>query len=121
MIILIQIIGVLICLMGWAFAISPVMLRGLLNFFMQGKNIYIAGVVRLILAVIFFVAASQCSVPLVLYVLAVLCFLGGILIFTLGVDRIKKILEFYQDKSDKFLRVISLLPLIIGILILYSA
>jgi uncharacterized protein YjeT (DUF2065 family) len=53
--------------------------------------------------------------------MGIIVLLAGVLVFTMGRERINKIAQQVINSSDIALRGLSLLPLILGALILYSA
>ena len=114
-------IGIAIILIGVVYFLKPEVMKRLMEFFKQGKRIYLAGLIRFILAIMFLLSASECRAPKVIAGFGILFIAGGLLIFTLGSEKIRTILEWYQNKSDTFLRVLALVALAFGALIIYFA
>ena len=96
-------------------------MRKLSDFFGKGKRIYLAGIIRLALGIIFLLAASTCRWSKVVAVIGILTLLGGILIFVLGPKRINAMIAWFNQKSPVVLRLMSILVIAIGILIISSA
>ena len=119
--ILVKIVGVVIITAAIVYLLKPGVMKWLMEFFKQGKRIYFAGLIRLVLAVVFLLAATQCSRPKVIAGFGILFLISGLLIFMLGLEKLKAILDWYQKKTDLFLRVIALIALAIGAVIIYSA
>jgi len=119
--VVIKIIGSVLVLLAVLYLIKPDVTKGLIGFFKEGKRLYLAGLLRLVLAVIFLLAASQCYVPAVIIVLGILFLLGGLLIFVLGPGKLRPMLEWWQRQSPLLLRIIGLITLAIGALIIYAA
>ena len=119
--IVIQILGILIGAVGIVYLLKPDIMKHLIEFFKQGKRIYFAGVIRLALAVIFFLGARECDITWVIVVFGILFLIGGLLIFILGPEKIRRILDWYQKQSVLFLRVLAVIALAIGAIIIYSA
>jgi uncharacterized protein YjeT (DUF2065 family) len=113
----IQIIGIVFVLVAIVYFLKPNSLRSIMEFFKQGKRIYIAGLIRLVLAIVFLLAARQCGLPWVI----VLFLISGILIFLLGPEKCKAVIDWYQKQSLLLLRIIALIMLAIGAVIIYSA
>ena len=120
MLILVKLIGIVIVVMGITFLLSPKQLRQLLAFLGQGKRLYGVGILRLLFGVILLLAASQCRLVGVVLTLGILFLIGGILIFVLGLERLKSILNRWDKKSPLTLRLLGLIPLAFGALLLYS-
>lgn len=121
MLILVRLIGIVIVGMGATFLLSPKTLKQVLSFWGEGKRPYIAGILRLLIGAILLLAASQCRLVGVVVTLGVLILVGGIIIFLLGLERVKSILSWWNKKSLLVMRLISLIPLALGVLLLYSA
>ena len=117
----IKIAGILIGAVGIVYLLKPDVMKWLMGFFKQGKRIYFAGVIRLVLAVIFLLGARECDITWVIVVFGILFLIGGLLIFILGPEKIRRILDWYQKQSALLLRVIAVIALAIGAIIIYSA
>jgi len=120
-VIAIKSIGMLISLMGIVYLLRPDIIKKLMVFLKKGKRIYLAGILRLALAVIFLVAARECRYPWIIFVSGIIFLAGGLLIFLLGSEKIRKILDWYQEQSTPIFRVIAIIVLVFGIIIILSA
>jgi uncharacterized protein YjeT (DUF2065 family) len=119
--IVIKIVGVLIILLGLLYIVKPQTMKSLLEFFKKGNRIYFAGLLRLVLAAVFLISATECHIPWVIIALGVLMMLGGLLVFVLGPNKIRPILEWWQRQSVILLRVLALIALAMGALVIYAA
>ena len=117
----IKIIGIVIVFIAIMYLLKPDIMKRLIEFFKQGKRIYCAGLIRFVLAIVFLLAANQCKIPWVIIVFGILFIISGLLIFTLGPEKLKTILDWYQKQSSLLLQVIALIALAIGAVIIYSA
>lgn len=118
--VLVRIIGIVITIMGVVFLLNPPMLKKALGYFKQGKRLYGAGVARIVLGVIFLLSASQCRLAWVIVVLGLLFLVAGIFIFGLGLDKCRGIVDKVEGKPDFVIRLITVIPIIIGLLIICS-
>jgi len=119
MIILAKIIGCAIVAMGTAIAINPNTFKVVINFWRRGKNVYLAGALRIIFGVIFLLVAPLGRLPAVISVLGVLMIIGGIVIFVIGPERIQAIFDWWGKKPPSVMRLMGIVAFSIGILILY--
>ena len=119
--IVIKIIGIIFVAVGIVYLLKPDVMKWLMGFFKKGKRIYFAGLIRFVLAVIFLLAANQCKIPWVIIGFGILFMISGLLVFTLGSDRIKSILDWWQKQSPSLLRVMSIIALAVGTVIIYCA
>jgi uncharacterized protein YjeT (DUF2065 family) len=120
-VIVIKSLGIIISLMGLVYLLRPDIIKKLMNFFKKDKRIYLSGVLRLALAVVFLVAARECRYPWIIFACGIIFLAGGLLIFLLGPERIRKILDWYQEQSTLIFRVIAIIVLIFGLMIILSA
>jgi fumarate reductase subunit C len=114
-------LGILIALIGIAYLLRPEIIKHLMNFFKKGRRIYFSGLLRFALAVVFFLGARECAYFSVIFASGIIFLAGGLLIFVLGPEKVRRILDFYRDQPILIFRVIALIVLIFGAIIIYSA
>ncbi len=114
-------LGILIALMGIAYLLRPEIIKRLMNFFKKGRRIYLSGLLRFALAIVFFLGARECRSFWVIFASGMIFLAGGILIFTIGPERIRRILDWYQEQPIFIFRIIALIVLVFGAIIIYSA
>ena len=119
--IVVKIVGILIVFIGIVYLLKPGVLKKLMEFIKKGRRIYFAGILRFALAIIFLLGASECYQKWIIATFGILFMLSGLLIFTLGPERIRNILEWYQKQSLLIFRVIAVIVLACGAVIVYSA
>ena len=121
MVIAVKVISIVIAGMGVIYLLNPKALAQVMTFFSEGKRLYLAAVLRLVIGSILLIAASRCRVMGFVVILGILTLLGSITIFTLGPERVKPFLDWWSKRSFIFLRFIGLLALAVGVLLLYAA
>ena len=119
--IVIKSLGIIITLMGIAYLLRPDLIKQLMNFFKKSIRIYLPGLLRLALAVVFFLGARECRYPWVIFTSGIIFLTGGLLIFTLGPERIRRLLDWYAEQPMLVFRVIALIVLAFGAIIIFSA
>ncbi|MHC4397964.1 MAG: hypothetical protein ACYS1A_20160 [Planctomycetota bacterium] len=119
--IVVKIIGILFICIAVVYLLKPTVMKWLIGFFKKGKRIYLAGLVRFALAVVFLLAARECKNFWVIFAFGILFIISGLLIFVLGPKRLNSILDWYQKQSLLLLRLIALIVLAIGAVIIYAA
>ena len=117
----IKIIGIVFVFAGIVYLLKPNVIKSLMEFFKKGKRIYIAGLIRFALAIVFLLAARECDITWVIVAFGILFLFGGLLIFILGPERVRAIINWWQKQPVLLLRVIALIFLAIGAIIVYSA
>ena len=120
MLALVRIIGIIMVALGIIFLLNPKIMRQFMAFCEKGRRLYIAGILRILIGVVFLSAASQSRLVGVMVTLGILLIIAGSTIFILRLDRLKTMLKWYYGRSLLVLRLIALIPIAIGVLILYS-
>ena len=113
-------LGILITLVGVAYLLRPGLLKMLMNFFKKSNRIYLPGLLRLALAVVFFLGARECRYPWIIFASGIIFLTGGLLIFTLGPKRIRWMLDWYEEQPMLVFRVIALIVIVFGAIIIFS-
>lgn len=121
MVILVRLFGIVIIVLGALFLVNPKAMRRYVGFWRKEKRIYAGGVLSLLFGIVFLVCASQCRIAWFVVTLGVLGLIKGVLLFVLGAEGLKPMFDWWQGRSDTFLRLYALLPLAFGILLIYSA
>ncbi len=117
----IQVIGISVFLAGILFLLKPEVIRRIIAFIQKGYRIYFVGMLRIAMAIVFLLGARECDMSRIIVVLAILFLLSGLLIFILGPSKIRGILNWYLRQPIVVLRMLSLVPLLLGGLIIYAA
>ena len=118
---IIKIIGVLFILSAILYIAKPIVITVMMNFFIKGKRLYLAALIRFALAIIFLLAATKCKMPIIIAALGVLFLLAGLLFFILGLEKIKTMLNWWLSQPLIYLRIIATVTLILGAIIIYAA
>jgi uncharacterized protein YjeT (DUF2065 family) len=121
MLIIVRIIGAVISLAGLTFLIRPAPMKKFISYMKEANRIYVIGVLRLVFGAVFILAAPQAGCGAMIMVIGILMVIGGALIFALGRDRVKAVMERYLNMPDSSMRLFAIVPVLLGILILFSA
>ena len=121
MVIAIKSLGIIFALIGVAYLLRPDIIKRLMGFFKKGRRIYLPGLLRFALAVVFFVAARECRYPWMIFAAGIIFLTGGRLIFLLGPESIRRILDWYQEQPMLIFRVVAVIVLLFGAVIIFSA
>ena len=119
--IVIKIIGIVFVFIGIVYLLKPEVMKWLMEFFKKGKRIYLAGLIRLALEVIFLLAARECDIHWIIVTFGVLFLISGILLFMIGPEKFKSMIEWWQKQSALLLRVLALITLAVGAVIIWAA
>ena len=117
--IVLQIIGILIIFDGIVILIKPDLVKTALNFFVQNKRIYLAAVIKAVFGLLFLFGASACKLPVVVIIIGILGLFSSALIVVLH-EKMKALINFFADRGQFFLRLMSIVYLAFGALIIYS-
>lgn len=118
---IIKAIGIIFIVIAIVYLLKPEVAKRLMEFFKQGKRMYIAALIRFVLAVVFLLAARECSVTRLIAAFGILFFISGLLVFILGIERVRAYINWWQKQSLLLLRLMALIALAFGVLIIYAA
>ncbi|MFZ2146792.1 MAG: hypothetical protein WAV28_06180 [Sedimentisphaerales bacterium] len=119
--IVIKSLGIVFVLIGFVFLLRPDIMKWLINFIKRGKRIYLAALIRIALAIVFFVGALECKYPKVIIAFGILFLLAGLLIIALGPERTRRILDWYENQPLLIFRVIAIVPMVLGAIVIYAS
>ncbi|MHC4646349.1 MAG: hypothetical protein ACYTBJ_12685 [Planctomycetota bacterium] len=117
----IKIIGIVFVLIAVAYLLKPPIMKRLMEFFKKGPRIYMAGVIRFVLGILFLLAATECKKPWVIGGFGVLFLISALLIFLIGSERLRSVFEWWQKQSNLLLRVVAFITLAVGVVIIIFA
>ncbi|UCG35303.1 MAG: DUF2065 family protein [Candidatus Omnitrophota bacterium] len=117
----VKLLGIAMVILGVIYLIKPATMKRYATFWMKDNRIYAGGVISVVIALIFFRAAGLCSTPWFVVLMGILALAKGACAFFLGPKKIKPWMEQLMQKPIGTLRTIALIPLIIGILLIYAA
>lgn len=121
MVITIKTIGAVFVGIGILYLLKPEILRQLMQFFKKGSLVYLSGLLRFALAVIFLLGARECHRLWVIFTFGIIFIISGLLVFLFGVKRIRTMIDWYQEQPNWIFRVIALIVLAAGAIIIFSA
>ncbi|HRZ87247.1 MAG TPA: hypothetical protein P5287_05470 [bacterium] len=120
MVLIAKLVGVWIVMLGIVFLLRTDFYRRMVKFWMEGRRLYMAGVVRIVLGALFLLAASQCRHPGMMIAFGVLVLAGGVSIYVMGLERTRKMLSWCDAQNDIFFRFTAAAVIAVGMLLLYS-
>ncbi len=114
-------IGIIITCAGVMVLFVPATAKRMLSFWRRGRMLYLGGLVRIALGVVFLLDARQARAPALMAGLGVFAIIAGMLLFVLGLARIKAMLDWFEGKPSFVLRLMSIGIVAFGVLIIYAA
>ncbi len=107
-------IGLLIAGMGVGIFISPESYRWIIKKFIDQNWHYITVAIRVVVGVLFLLAAPYSNTPVYIGVLGFFFILAGIALLFIGRRRLKQIADWFLDQSDFMLRVLACVVVVLG-------
>jgi len=115
------VLGIFIASMGLTIIFNPEVMKKMIAYWKQGKRIYAGGLLRALFGVIFLLSVPQARLAAVMYGLGILVLISALIVFAMGLEKIKVTLDWWDKKPSSMLRIMGLLAFAIGFLIIYSA
>ena len=116
----VKLIGILMVALGVIFFIKPNTIKKAADFFAKESRLYIGSVLNIFVGIMLIGAASQCAVSWIVALFGILCLVKGVLIFVLGKQKIKSLLDMATKKPNNTLRLLSIVHFFLGVLLIYS-
>ncbi len=117
----VKIVGIIITSVATVYLLKPQFMKRMMEFLKQGSRMYFAALLRLVVAVVFFLAARECDIPWVIVLLGIGLLVSAVLVFILGAEKFNSILEWYTKKPPLLFRLLALIALTLGVIIIYAA
>ncbi len=117
----VKIVGVILVCMGLVYVLKPGIARGLTKFFVGGKRLYLGGIVRLALAILFLLSARECRYPWIIGVFGAVFLFGALVVFLAGPAKLRPMLTWCQGRSLVWGRIIGGIVFLLGGVIIYAA
>lgn len=120
MVFLAKMIGMALVAVGVLVMVRPSAVKQILDFWKEGNRLYGMGVVRIVVGVILLLAARESAIPWLVAIIGLLPITGGIVIFVMGLDKSKKLIELWHSKPNKVYRKFSVIPIAIGAVLILA-
>ena len=120
MLIIARLIALLMLAAGVIFLANPKAMKSYVDFWLQGSRMRKGGVVNLIIGIVLLIAAPQCNVPIVITLMGIVSLIKGVALFTFGLEKAKAMAVKWRDKPQGRVRLFALLPIGLGLLLLWS-
>jgi hypothetical protein len=121
MALLVRLFGVAIVVMGLVFLTNSKALKQYIAFWKQDKKIQIGGMIALLFGIVFLMAAAQCRLTWLINILGIWSIIKGVVLLTFKKKKLYGYFDWWLNKPDSVMRVISVIVLIFGILLIYAA
>ena len=117
--IVIFIIGFLIVAEGLLFLLRPALLGPVVRFFNRTFWMYTLSIVRIVLAVIFLLGATQCRVTIVIAGFGILLLISGFAGLIVKHQMYNSILQWLQERNLTAVRFVAAVVVLIGAVIVF--
>ena len=117
LVLLVKLVGLLVAGFGLAVFVSPKFIAKVFDFFKEGKRIYWAGVVRLLVGLVLLLTAAKSALPVANVALGVIFLLSGIIVFVCDLEKMKNFISHYGELPVLVIRLLGLVAACFGILI----
>ena len=112
--------GVFTLLMGLWGVLAPARLADFVTRFGSKSGLWFAAGIRLVLGLALWFAAPASHAPLLLQVLGVLALVAAVVLPFMGVDRFKRLIDWWTKLSPTAMRFNSLFAVVFGAIILWA-
>lgn len=120
MLVIIRLVALIWSALGVIILVKPDAFSRIITFCKQGNRMSTIGIIRIVIGIIFLIAASKCKVSAVVTVLGILILIKGVLVFALNRKKINSIIAWWEKKPFSTIRALSLVVIALAFLLLNS-
>ena len=117
-------VALIICLLTSAFGAlgiaSPSRLLGVVRYFQTPMGLYFAAGIRVLLGVALLFAAPTSRAPGLIYILGVFIIIIGVITPFFGLERFRRLLDWWSAQGSAFVRGWAVLALLFGLSLAYA-
>jgi uncharacterized membrane protein YidH (DUF202 family) len=113
-------LSLLIAALGALGVASPSRLLGLVRYLQTPAGLYVAAALRLVLGLALFFAAPGSRAPELLRILGVVIIVAGLITPFFGLERFRRLLDWWSARGPAFVRVWAAFALAFGLLLAYA-
>ena len=118
------IVALIICLLTAAFGalgiVSPSRLLDVVRYFQTPVGLYFAAGIRVLLGVALLFAAPASRAPGFIYILGFLIIVIGVITLVFGLERFRRLLDWWSAQGSAFVRGWAVLALLFGLSLAYA-
>jgi len=118
---IVKALGIIILALGIIIVVKPSLMRSFIEFAKVGKRVYIGGVVRIVIGLFLLFSIPHVTLPWICGIMGVIAMIAGILFFVLGVTKMHAFLDKISALPENKFRLLPIVPIIIGVLLIYAA
>ncbi len=119
-----KLVALIICLLTAAFGALgialPSRLLGVVRYFQTPMGLYFAAGIRVLLGVALVFAAPASRAPGLIYIVGVFIIVVGVITLFFGLERFRKLLDWWSAQGSAFIRGWAVLALIFGLSLAYA-
>lgn len=117
----VKILGAFIIVEGLILLLKPEIYPKLIAFFMKGKLIYFAALLKTAIGIVMLISALSCNKPWIVITFGLLVLFGGILMLTSKFEKTRAFLDWWRQLSLTTFRMLGAVALVLGGILLYAA
>lgn len=117
---IVTVTGLLVTLPGLLGSFAPAALIRILEYLQIEKRRNIAAGMRLVLGVLFLLAAPACRLPVFVQAVGVIAIVAGVALLLMGNERFERFLRWWITRPLGFTRVWCVFAILFGLLLVYS-
>lgn len=120
MVLIALVLSICIAALGALGVIAPDRLAAVVRSFQTRAGLYVTAAIRLVLGVALFLAAPGTRAPGLIWGLGIFVFVAGLITPMVGLERFRKLTDWWLDLGPWFGRIWGAVVLVLGLLLAYA-
>jgi hypothetical protein len=117
----ILVIGLAVVLLGVWVVVKPAGAVKTVRLLIKGPLIYIPGAVRVVVGIVFLIAARECSIPWAIITFGVLMLTAGVIMLVVKPEKTRGLIEWFCTRPSAVQRVCGAVAVLAGAAIAYAS
>lgn len=121
MVLIVKLISIALIIYGCVLLLRTSLVKKVLEYVKEGNRPLIASAIKAVVGVVFLIAASECRVPWIVFLVGALALLSGIAAFLVKKEAVVKLIEWMEKKASHNKYLVGAMILFWGALIAIGA
>jgi uncharacterized protein YjeT (DUF2065 family) len=117
---IVKLLGIYMVAIGAVYLVKASIMKKFLQFWLKGKRYYLGGILSFAVGILLLIASGACQWKGFVIFFGVAAIFKGVLLFALGEQKIKVLMQYFTKMSTSRIRIMGLVSIGMGALLIYA-